>query len=49
MCGCVQVGKFDPINRSVRVTESDIIPNLGLRTAVQLYLDEHPYAWSECK
>ncbi len=39
----------DPIARTVRVRQQDLIPNLNLRNAVQAYLDEHPYAWGDCR
>ena len=39
--------KWDPITHEP-MTEVDVFPNLGLRQAVQHYLDEHPWAWKEC-
>ncbi|GAX82690.1 hypothetical protein CEUSTIGMA_g10116.t1 [Chlamydomonas eustigma] len=39
--------KWDPITRGA-LTEAEVYPNLGLRQAVQNYLDEHPWAWGEC-
>ncbi|MEW5305585.1 MAG: hypothetical protein WDW38_008067 [Sanguina aurantia] len=42
-----KVGKFDPITRAP-VTEKDLIPNLGLRSAIEQYLDANQWAWAEC-
>ncbi|KAJ9526990.1 hypothetical protein QJQ45_025283 [Haematococcus lacustris] len=44
-----KVGPWDPLRRDVKVTPDMLVPNLALRTAVQLYLEEHPYAWGECR
>ncbi len=43
----VQVGAFDPITREA-MTASQLIPNVALRNATLQYLEEHPWAWSEC-
>lgn len=43
----VQVGAFDPITREA-MTARQLIPNVALRNATLQYLEEHPWAWSEC-
>lgn len=42
-----KVGAFDPITREA-LTASQLIPNIALRNATLQYLEEHPWAWSEC-
>jgi len=42
-----KVGGWDPISR-VAMTAEDVVPNHALRNAVQLYLEEHGWAWHEC-
>jgi STIP1 family protein 1 len=42
-----KVGSWDPISRAP-MTQSDVTLNVGLRNAVQFYLDSHPWAWAEC-
>ncbi|KMS95710.1 hypothetical protein BVRB_005560 isoform A [Beta vulgaris subsp. vulgaris] len=39
-----KVGKFDPITREP-LTQSQLIPNLALKEAVQAYLDDHGWAY----
>ncbi len=43
-----QVGAFDPITRQP-VREEQLVPNTSLRAAIELYLEEHPWAWGEVK
>ncbi len=43
-----KLGDVDPITRSV-VKVEQLVPNLALRSAVQRYLQEHPWAWAECR
>lgn len=43
----IQKKNFDPITRKP-LTQNDVFPNVALRSAVLLYLEEHPYAWKEC-
>lgn len=38
---------FDPVSREA-LSIKDVVPNYRLRAATQHYLDEHPWAWSEC-
>jgi hypothetical protein len=38
---------WDPITR-VPTTVADIRPNIAMRGAVSLYLQEHGWAWREC-
>uniref|UniRef100_A0A7S1T250 RING-type E3 ubiquitin transferase n=1 Tax=Tetraselmis chuii TaxID=63592 RepID=A0A7S1T250_9CHLO len=42
-----KVGKFDPVTRST-MGSSQLVTNLGLRSAAHQYLDDHPWAWAEC-
>mmetsp|Transcript_7511 Transcript_7511/g.19988 ORF Transcript_7511/g.19988 Transcript_7511/m.19988 type:complete len:278 (-) Transcript_7511:649-1482(-) len=42
-------GPCDPIARDVRVTSDQLVVNVGLRAAVAAYLEEHPWAWDECR
>ena len=42
----LQVGGWDPITR-VPMTLADVRPNIAMRNAVSLYLEEHPWAWHE--
>ncbi|GBF87816.1 hypothetical protein Rsub_00527 [Raphidocelis subcapitata] len=42
-----KVGAWDPITRK-KVDAADVTPNVALRGAVQLYLEEHGWAWHEC-
>lgn len=42
-----KVGQFDPITRQA-VFEQQLITNVGLRSAIHNYLDEHPWAWADC-
>jgi len=51
LCDCLlpQNGPFDPVARNVRVTSNDLVLNIGLRAAVAAYLEEHPWAWDECR
>jgi hypothetical protein len=30
------------------MTPADVRPNIAMRNAVQLYLEEHGWAWHEC-
>ncbi|KAF5839133.1 hypothetical protein DUNSADRAFT_1531 [Dunaliella salina] len=41
-------GPCDPISKT-RVTSDQLIVNVGLRAAVAAYLEEHPWAWDECR
>lgn len=43
----MQVGGWDPITR-VPMTLAEIRPNIAMRNAVHLYLEEHGWAWHEC-
>lgn len=43
-----KVGAFDPITRQP-VREEQLVPNTSLRAAIELYLEEHPWAWGEVK
>ena len=40
-----KVGSFDPVTR-VPMTANDIRQNHQLRSAIEHYLDENPWAWS---
>lgn len=42
-----QVGAWDPITRAPMAL-SDVRPNIAIRNAVALYLEEHGWAWHEC-
>jgi hypothetical protein len=42
-----QVGNFEPITRTP-MTLADVRPNIAMRSAVHLYLEEHAWAWHEC-
>jgi hypothetical protein len=42
-----QVGAFEPITRAP-MTLADVRPNIAMRSAVTLYLEEHAWAWHEC-
>lgn len=42
-----KVGSFDPVTRQP-LSPSQLVPNLGLRTATQEYLDDRPWAWKDC-
>eukprot|EP00873_Tetraselmis_striata_P027245 jgi/Tetstr1/447509/TSEL_034889.t1 len=42
-----KVGKFDPVTRQA-TAPGQLVTNLGLRSATHQYLDDHPWAWSEC-
>lgn len=39
-----KVGKFDPVTRRP-MTEKDVRKNVGLRNAVECYLNDNPWAW----
>ncbi|GLC75485.1 hypothetical protein PLESTF_001642900 [Pleodorina starrii] len=41
-----KVGRFDPITRQA-LSEEQLIPNVSLRAAIELYLQEHPWGWGE--
>ncbi|KAG2491535.1 hypothetical protein HYH03_010106 [Edaphochlamys debaryana] len=43
-----KVGRFDPITRQP-MTEAQVVPNVSLRAAIELYLEEHPWGWGEVK
>ncbi|KXZ46538.1 hypothetical protein GPECTOR_42g745 [Gonium pectorale] len=43
-----KVGRFDPITRQ-QLTEEALVPNVSLRAAIEVYLEEHPWAWGEVK
>eukprot|EP00951_Prasinocladus_malaysianus_P015631 scaffold120209_cov26-Prasinocladus_malaysianus.AAC.1 len=43
----LQVGKFDPVTREA-MSLNHIVTNMGLRSATQQFLDDHPWAWEEC-
>lgn len=40
-------GNFDPITRKQLLT-SQLIPNTSLQSAIENYLEEHPWAWKDC-
>ncbi|KIZ05713.1 STIP1 homology and U-box containing protein 1 [Monoraphidium neglectum] len=42
-----KVGGWDPITR-IPMTLADVRPNISMRTAVSVYLEEHGWAWHEC-
>eukprot|EP00198_Chlamydomonas_reinhardtii_P008045 XP_001697382.1 predicted protein [Chlamydomonas reinhardtii] len=44
-----KVGKFDPITRQPIAGEEALVPNVSLRAAIELYLEEHPWGWAEVK
>ncbi|EFJ41795.1 hypothetical protein VOLCADRAFT_67840 [Volvox carteri f. nagariensis] len=43
-----KVGRFDPISRQP-LSEEQLVPNVSLRAAIELYLEEHPWGWGEVK
>ncbi|GIL65313.1 hypothetical protein Vafri_19119 [Volvox africanus] len=43
-----KVGRFDPITRQ-HLSEEQLVPNVSLRAAIELYLEEHPWGWGEVK
>lgn len=43
----IKVGNWDPITR-VPMSLSDMRPNIAMRNAVRIYLEEHGWAWHEC-
>ncbi|GLI66757.1 hypothetical protein VaNZ11_010723 [Volvox africanus] len=43
-----KVGRFDPITRQ-HLAEEQLVPNVSLRAAIELYLEEHPWGWGEVK
>lgn len=42
-----RVGAFDPVTRA-KTAASDVRPNVAMRAAVAVYLEEHGWAWREC-
>jgi len=42
-----KVGEFDPVTRRP-LKEKDLRKNVGLRNAIECYLNDNPWAWEYC-